>query len=376
MTHRSNEARPHRCPTCTSPDPKLHPAMQHEAEVEICKDSWHGPVTNEATPSVEEAYEFLRERDAELGPRPDNPVRQASPLDYFDMRCPECGQMMTSHVIVTRHAEGPCDERMIGPELPRPAKAMVEVDPRVADLVSAATALREEVRLSGALERWSTHDAAKRFWKALDALPILESRPETPRHEDRIRCGMRVRHRRSGQTGTVVYQPKAQVRVDVVEGNTMIVDWMIENLEPTDEKEFFFDYACEACGALPDSVTSGDSHPRPKTAAPEPAAHFTVGAKVLIPAREPKRLGTVVGVLTRVQVRRLDGTVGYFEPAELEHAHHCWEPDCAACVAIDAALHEKTDAGGQQKMKCLRCKTSYPCICDEPQPVPDEKAAS
>lgn len=62
----------------------------------------------------------------------------------------------------------------------RAAKAMVEVDPRVADLVSAATALREEVRLSGALERWSTHDAAKRFWKALDALPILESRSETP----------------------------------------------------------------------------------------------------------------------------------------------------------------------------------------------------
>lgn len=48
---------------------------------------------------------------------------------------------------------------------------------------------------------------------------------------DRINYGTRVRHRSSGQTGTVVYQPKAQVRLDVADGNTMIVDWIIENLE-------------------------------------------------------------------------------------------------------------------------------------------------
>lgn len=29
------------CPTCDSPARHLHPAMQHEGEVQICRDSWH-----------------------------------------------------------------------------------------------------------------------------------------------------------------------------------------------------------------------------------------------------------------------------------------------------------------------------------------------
>lgn len=29
------------CPTCDSPDPKLHPAVQHEGEVQPCKDAFH-----------------------------------------------------------------------------------------------------------------------------------------------------------------------------------------------------------------------------------------------------------------------------------------------------------------------------------------------
>lgn len=32
-----------RCPTCDSPNPKLHPAVQHEGEVEMCRDPWHTP---------------------------------------------------------------------------------------------------------------------------------------------------------------------------------------------------------------------------------------------------------------------------------------------------------------------------------------------
>jgi hypothetical protein len=32
---------PARCPTCDSPEKKLHPAVQFEGEVEICKDKWH-----------------------------------------------------------------------------------------------------------------------------------------------------------------------------------------------------------------------------------------------------------------------------------------------------------------------------------------------
>ena len=30
-----------RCPRCDSPDPKLHPAMQHEGEVQICSHTFH-----------------------------------------------------------------------------------------------------------------------------------------------------------------------------------------------------------------------------------------------------------------------------------------------------------------------------------------------
>jgi hypothetical protein len=29
------------CPTCSSPDPAKHPAVQHEGEVQLCKDRFH-----------------------------------------------------------------------------------------------------------------------------------------------------------------------------------------------------------------------------------------------------------------------------------------------------------------------------------------------
>lgn len=32
-----------KCPTCDSPNPKMHPAMQHEGEVQPCRDPWHRP---------------------------------------------------------------------------------------------------------------------------------------------------------------------------------------------------------------------------------------------------------------------------------------------------------------------------------------------
>lgn len=30
-----------RCPTCNSPNPHLHPAVQHEGETQLCLDPWH-----------------------------------------------------------------------------------------------------------------------------------------------------------------------------------------------------------------------------------------------------------------------------------------------------------------------------------------------
>jgi hypothetical protein len=32
---------PRRCPTCDAPKPYLHPAVQHEGEVQMCRDPWH-----------------------------------------------------------------------------------------------------------------------------------------------------------------------------------------------------------------------------------------------------------------------------------------------------------------------------------------------
>lgn len=32
---------PSRCPSCRSPQPHLHPAVQHEGEVRICRDTFH-----------------------------------------------------------------------------------------------------------------------------------------------------------------------------------------------------------------------------------------------------------------------------------------------------------------------------------------------
>lgn len=35
--------REHRCPTCDSPQPHLHPAVQSEGEVQPCRNPWHAP---------------------------------------------------------------------------------------------------------------------------------------------------------------------------------------------------------------------------------------------------------------------------------------------------------------------------------------------
>lgn len=42
---------------------------------------------------------------------------EAAPPWFRDMRCPECGEMMASHIVKTRHATGTCEECFHGPEL-------------------------------------------------------------------------------------------------------------------------------------------------------------------------------------------------------------------------------------------------------------------
>lgn len=39
------------CPTCGSSAPHMHPAVQHEGEVEICTDDFHLTPTNQNTPA-------------------------------------------------------------------------------------------------------------------------------------------------------------------------------------------------------------------------------------------------------------------------------------------------------------------------------------
>lgn len=54
------------CPTCLSPQPHLHPTVQHEGEVSVCKDLFHSQVTPQ-NPKVESPCDsfLLPTRDSE-----------------------------------------------------------------------------------------------------------------------------------------------------------------------------------------------------------------------------------------------------------------------------------------------------------------------
>jgi len=65
------------CPTCNSPQSHLHPAIQHEGEVEICHDDYHRTAIDalcrsaasfiaEIDASSEDVAAYLRQRFGEL----------------------------------------------------------------------------------------------------------------------------------------------------------------------------------------------------------------------------------------------------------------------------------------------------------------------
>lgn len=49
-----------RCPTCNSPAPHLHPAVQFEGEVHVCTDAFHLAPTNQNRPAYIAAVEAKR----------------------------------------------------------------------------------------------------------------------------------------------------------------------------------------------------------------------------------------------------------------------------------------------------------------------------
>ncbi len=51
-----------RCPTCNSPQPHLHPAVQFEGEVQPCGDDYHRTVTPSNTPERINANDELLQR--------------------------------------------------------------------------------------------------------------------------------------------------------------------------------------------------------------------------------------------------------------------------------------------------------------------------
>lgn len=55
-----------KCPTCNSPAPHLHPAMQHEGEVEVCTDDFH--LQNTPQNKLEYRNNVLRKRKAVTDP--------------------------------------------------------------------------------------------------------------------------------------------------------------------------------------------------------------------------------------------------------------------------------------------------------------------
>lgn len=73
------------CPRCTSPEPKLHPAMQHEGEVQICTHPFHSdgePSNDEKSISYESANLLAAVSTALMSDTPATLASQMLPIGH------------------------------------------------------------------------------------------------------------------------------------------------------------------------------------------------------------------------------------------------------------------------------------------------------
>jgi hypothetical protein len=83
------QTRTRKCPTCESPSPGLHPAIQHEGEVSVCKDAWHDaariPVGYERRPDGTLAA---------LSSRPEGPQERSELVKRIEAQIRELNRMV------------------------------------------------------------------------------------------------------------------------------------------------------------------------------------------------------------------------------------------------------------------------------------------
>jgi hypothetical protein len=84
-------SRPKKCPTCDSPDPKLHPSMQPDGgEVQICRNSWHEAEPVEESAPRKTSHRTWTEVKAEMDAK--EPVEESAPRAdlLLGQTCPTC----------------------------------------------------------------------------------------------------------------------------------------------------------------------------------------------------------------------------------------------------------------------------------------------
>ena len=114
-----------RCPTCESPDPKLHPAMQWEGEVQPCRGEWHSPIAEHTRRQPDPTWALAEEVWAAVEPLTAREYFQAGVVDP-----------RITHRVRMRHTKNmKHDSRIVlGTRTFHPLQPPVNVDERGAEL--------------------------------------------------------------------------------------------------------------------------------------------------------------------------------------------------------------------------------------------------